>query len=273
MARHLIARKKFDVTLWNRSKDKALPFQGSAHIADTPQEAITRSDILITMLWDFKSVKETLGLGSEHASLVKGKTVIQMSTISPPENKQLHDLVVEAGGSFIECPVLGTSTVAEAGKLSILVGTTPERFAEVQDLLSSFGPTVRHIGDVGKASAMKLAFNQLVGGQVAIFSASLAMVERQGLPVDTFMEILRPAAMYSKYFDLKLQNMLDRDFSNVLFTTASAEKDFGLIVSECEKLGINPATPAATLEILRKGCERNPDLDFASVYDIVNPPK
>jgi 3-hydroxyisobutyrate dehydrogenase len=55
-----------------------------AHVAATSEEAIRRSDVVIVMLWDFQSVKETLN--PEKAGLLKGKIVIQMSTISPDEN-------------------------------------------------------------------------------------------------------------------------------------------------------------------------------------------
>jgi len=273
MARHLVERNEYDVTVWNRSIEKAQPFKNTAHVASTPEEAISRSDILITMLWDFDSVKDTLYLGTDRASsLLKGKTLIQMSTISPPENEKIGELMVQAGGIFIESPVLGTSTVAESKNLQILVGTTPERFSQVHDLLTSFGPVVRHIGDVGKASAMKLALNQLVGGQVAIFSTSLAMIMKQDLPVETFMEILRPSALYSKYFDLKFPSMLSRDFSNVFFATGGCLKDFKLIVSECKKLGIDAASAEGILNLLQKAYDKYPTADFASLFNIVNPP-
>lgn len=39
-----------------------------------------------------------------------------------------------------------------------MVGATPEKFEEIKDILLSFGPVNRHIGDVGKASALKVIF-------------------------------------------------------------------------------------------------------------------
>jgi len=275
MAEHLINRNKFDVTVWNRTAEKARHFAAGkkAHVAETPEEAISRSDILITMMWDFDSIKTTLSLGSDKAGLLKGKTLIQMSTVSPPDNKKIGELIVEAGGIFVEAPVLGTATVAQSGQLQILVGTTHERFGQVKDLLSSFGPKVRHIGDVGKASAMKLALNQMVGGEVAIFATSLAMVMRQDLPVDTFMEFLRGSHMWANYYDLKVDSMKNRDYKNPLFTTAACLKDFSLIVKECKKLGIDSANAEGTLALLQKATEKYADLDFGSIFDIVNPPK
>lgn len=55
-------------------------------MAVTAEEAIHRSEVIIIMLWDFKSIKETLSLETEKASQLKGKIVVQMSTIAPDEN-------------------------------------------------------------------------------------------------------------------------------------------------------------------------------------------
>lgn len=37
-----------------------------------------------------------------------------------------------------------------------MVGSTPEKYEEIKDILESFGPVVRYIGEVGKASALKV---------------------------------------------------------------------------------------------------------------------
>ena len=58
-----------------------------AHVASTPEEAIQQADVVITMLWDFESIKETLSIAdNEKSGALKGKIIIQMSTISPDEN-------------------------------------------------------------------------------------------------------------------------------------------------------------------------------------------
>eukprot|EP00026_Physarum_polycephalum_P014722 Phypoly_transcript_15269.p1 GENE.Phypoly_transcript_15269~~Phypoly_transcript_15269.p1 ORF type:complete len:304 (+),score=47.43 Phypoly_transcript_15269:99-914(+) len=270
MARHLIERKTFEVSVWNRSIDKAQPFKNlGAHVATSPEEAIQRSDVVIVMLWDFQSIKETLS--PEKAGSLKGKIIIQMATISPDENLELNEWVKKAGGVFVESPVLGTTSVAEAKKLQCMVGTAKDQFDDVEDILLSFGPVVRYIGEVGKASALKLTFNYIVGSTVAAFATSLALVLKQDLPVDIFMEFLRNSAVSCKYHDIKLQPILRRDFADAAFYTTGALKDLRLIVRECKKLGINAGAAEGIEALFAEAAKKYPTCDFTSVYNIINP--
>lgn len=51
------------------------------------------------------------------------------------------------------------------------------------------------------------------------FSTSLGLLERNGVDVTKFMDILRESALYAPTFDKKLQRMLDRDYSKPNFPT------------------------------------------------------
>jgi 3-hydroxyisobutyrate dehydrogenase-like beta-hydroxyacid dehydrogenase len=76
-------------------------------------------------------------------------------TISPKKSKEFAGLVSEREGVWVEAPVLGNQFVAEDGKLQVCVGGTREQFDMLVPVLSSFG-TPRYIGEVGKATTMKL---------------------------------------------------------------------------------------------------------------------
>lgn len=81
---------------------------------------------------------------------------------------------------ILETPVLGSNTVAAAGKLQMLVSGNKSVVDQHQDVLTKLG-TVRFVSDeIGKSSSLKLALNQLVCQTVASFSVSLAMVEKEG---------------------------------------------------------------------------------------------
>lgn len=66
---------------------------------------------------------------------------------------------------------------------------------------------------------MKLALNQLIASLTVGFSTSLALLQRNNVDIDKFMDILRPSALYAPTFDKKLQRMLDREYSNPNFPT------------------------------------------------------
>lgn len=62
----------------------------------------------------------------------------------------------------------------------MLVGSTAEQFEQLKDMFAAFG-TPRHISeDIGRATTLKLALNQIVLGEIVTFANSLAMVKNAG---------------------------------------------------------------------------------------------
>jgi len=225
------------------------------------------------MLFDAPSIFSTI---ISHKDLLKGKTFVQMSTIAAEDNLKIQQEVQQAGGQFIESPVLGTNTVAKARNLQVLVGCSEEQFNSetLKRVLSCFG-TVKYIGEIPKASNFKLVMNQMVLAQVTTIANSLGMLERSDINVDIFMDVLRNSAFHSKYFDFKLPQMQNRKYQPLNFDISGAKKDIDLITERAKNLGLNTsflegiqATVAVAAEM-----HKNDDADFASIYDAINPPQ
>lgn len=272
MAQRLLAAQ-IQVVAYNRtaSKLEALRTSG-AEIAELPQDAITKSDFVILMLTNADAIKAVL-LSEASRQQLSGRTVIQMSTISPQESREIHDAVVAAGGEYLEAPVLGSIPQVKAGELQVMVGASPEQFAQWSDFLKNFGSPVL-LGAVGSAAATKLALNQLIASLTTAFALSLGFVQRQGVDVGQFMEILRQSALYAPTFDKKLPQMLERNFANPNFPTKHLLKDTNLFLTEAEVAGLN----VSSLEGVRKVLEMAQQLglaeaDYSSLFAAINPEK
>ena len=253
----------YPVRVWNRTRAKAetLSSQGAA-IADTPADAVTGSDIVFTMLSDAKAVETALG-----DVALSGKTLVQMSTIGPGENRRLAGQVNDAGGVYLEAPVLGSIPEARSGKLIIMAGGPEAAFAEVRPMLTCLGPEPRLIGSVGQASALKLALNQLIASLTVAFSTSLGFVEENGVDVDSFMEILRQSALYAPTFDKKLAKMQEHDYRNPNFPTEHLIKDIDLFKREAR--GLDTTMLDVLLQLYRRAQAGHGREDYSCVYDAV----
>lgn len=253
----------YPVRVWNRTRAKAetLSSQGAA-IADTPADAVTGSDIVFTMLSDAEAVETALG-----DVALSGKTLVQMSTIGPGENRRLAGQVNDAGGVYLEAPVLGSIPEARSGKLIIMAGGPEAAFAEVRPMLTSLGPEPRLIGSVGQASALKLALNQLIASLTVAFSTSLGFVEENGVDVDSFMEILRQSALYAPTFDKKLAKMQEHDYRNPNFPTEHLIKDIDLFKREAR--GLDTTMLDVLLQLYRRAQAGHGREDYSCVYDAV----
>ncbi len=270
MAERLLAAGEY-VTAWNRTAAKLQPIQeAGADVVHAVADLLQSSELILLMLTDTPAIREVL-LAEECLPQLADRTVIQMGTIAPQESRDLHDQIVKAGGLYLEAPVLGSIPEAKAGTLQIMVGSTPEQFEQWSSILSHLG-ALRYVGEVGTAAALKLALNQLIAALTTAFSLSLSFVQRQNVPIDTFMQVLRQSALYAPTFDKKLQRMIDRDFTNPNFPTKHLLKDTNLFLQETSDLGLQADSLAGVRRILELACaEGLADADYSALFAAVNP--
>jgi 3-hydroxyisobutyrate dehydrogenase len=263
---------KIPVVVYNRTASKLEELKAAgAQVVDSPESAIANSDCIILMLTNASAIEQTL-LSESAKSQIKGRTIVQMATISPQESQEIEKQVIAAGGEYLEAPVLGSIPEAESGKLIVMVGATPEQFAKWSNLLQNFGSEPRLIGSVGTAAAVKLALNQLIASLTTAFALSLSLVEKQGVEVETFMELLRQSALYAPTFDKKLKRMLERDFTNPNFPTKHLLKDTNLFLNQAQSNNLNAYSLEGVRQILEIAQEMGlADADYSALFNAVNP--
>ena len=126
------------------------------------------------------------------------------------------------------------------------------------------------IGEVGSASAIKLALNQLIASLSTAFALSLGFVERQGASVDIFMQILRQSALYAPTFDKKLQRMRDRNYDNPNFPTKHLLKDTELFINEAQGEEMNISSIQGVKKILEIAITSGfADADYSSLFSAI----
>lgn len=259
-----------EVYVYNRTLEKTVPLkQKGAKVAVTAHEARHLGEAVFLMLTDAGAVNEMLFSADEEEKF-SGQTIIQMSTISPSESRAAAEKVTAAGGDYIEAPVLGSIPQASEGKLVIMVGGQKELYDKCRPVLEALGPAPLYIGETGKAAAMKLALNQMIASLTSAFSLSLGLIMKEGIDVEQFMNVLRNSALYAKTFDVKLDNMLKNDFSNVNFPAKHLLKDVGLVIGEARKLELDTKVLEAVQEILTKTVNMGlADLDYSVLFNAV----
>lgn len=263
---------KIELLVYNRTPEKLETIRAAgAKIAQHPHEVIRACECVILMLTDASAIRSVLLSDISRQHLAE-RTVIQMGTITPTESKAIRDEIVAAGGDYLEAPVLGSIPEAKAGKLMVMVGGSTEQFQHWSNLLQKFGPEPLLIGPVGSAAAVKLALNQLIGSLSTAFALSLGFVERQGIDVEFFMQILRESALYAPTFDKKLQRMLDRNYSNPNFPTKHLMKDTELFITEAKSAGLNVNSIEGVRKILEVALNMSfSEEDYSSLFSAINP--
>lgn len=269
-----IAQKLFEhnnqVIAYNRTKEKLNHLKElGVEIADSPVEAVEKSDVVILMLADGNAINSVMN-NETILSKVKDKLIIQMGTILPEESLNFQKLFTQNEAEYFEAPVLGSIPQILSESLIVLVGSTKEQFEKYKNIFSSFSKDIYYIGEIGKAAAIKLAFNNLIASLIPAFSLSLGIVKKSNVDVNIFMEILRKSALYAPTFDSKLSFLLSEDFSKANFPTKHLLKDGKLIEKFASQLQLNTKIINALNNVIEEAVNSGfADADYSSVYKAI----
>lgn len=260
----------YDLMVYNRTIQKAKELENdNIKVAESAKMLIDYADVILVILADFNAVTNLL---FEEDMNFKGKTVVQMSTITPKESLLLKERVEKLNGNYFEAPVLGSIPQILDQKLIVLVGGTEENKEEYKKLFGSFSNKIVYIGGVGKAAAIKLALNQLIASETAAFGMSLGYLREMDVDVDKFMDILKGSALFAPTFEKKLGNYMQRDFSNPNFPLKHLLKDVRLMIDQFGQSGINTKGLEAIAEIIKTGLDQKlSEKDYSSIYNVIHP--
>jgi 3-hydroxyisobutyrate dehydrogenase len=261
------------VAVYNRTPEKIKPLvELGAHPFSVPAQAVKASDAVIVMLSDINAINAVL-FGPAKVSF-KNRTVIQMSTIAPEESLRLGKRVTRAGGEYFECPVLGSKEEARSGALILMFGGTQAQHEKWSQFLTAFGKAPLYIGEVGKASGMKLALNQLIAGMGAAFSLSLAFVESSGINHELFMNIVRKSALSAPMFDKKWERLVNRRYAGPNFPTKLLLKDVNLFLKEAKRRQLTTDSLAGIRRVLELAIqEGHGDVDYIAMIETMREKK
>jgi 3-hydroxyisobutyrate dehydrogenase-like beta-hydroxyacid dehydrogenase len=167
----------FDVTLWNRTSDKADALH-LGRVAATPEDAARDADVIISSLTNEAAIRDVY-LG-EHGVLrsAAGKLLIEMSTAGPEVIEALDREAQAQGAHLLEAPVVGSVPAVESGKLLILVAGEPADLETARPVLERLGD-VSYVGQRGNAQRLKLIANSMLGitstGAAELLAAGVAL--------------------------------------------------------------------------------------------------
>jgi 3-hydroxyisobutyrate dehydrogenase len=240
MARTLL-RDGFDVTVWNRSAEKARPLaDDGAIVAETSADAVAEADVVLTMLFDEAAVLEVAG--DFAAAIPPGAVWMQSATVGPAGARRIADFAARHDIAVVDSPMVGTKQPAEAGELVVLVSGDPALVERIRPVLNSIGAKTAVVSEaIGDASSLKLACNAWVAAITAAAAQSLAICRALGVDGAEFLQAIDGTASNAPYLQAKGGLMLSGDF-RPSFATAGLLKDLDLMIDAMPEGG-SPLLP------------------------------
>lgn len=227
------------LSVYNRSPKKAAELvQGGARQAGSPAEVARESDIVISMLADGPAMLDVaLGENGVLAGARPGLLYIDMSTVSPTESARVAEGCQLGGVDYLRAPVTGSTVLARAGTLGILVSGPKSRYQDAVAVLGVLGQQHFYLGSGEEARFMKLTLNMMVGVTMAAFAEALVLGEKAGLDWQQMLDVVSNSAIASPFVKYKAPPLARRDFAPA-FTVRGIGKDFDLALEATRQLGV-----------------------------------
>jgi 3-hydroxyisobutyrate dehydrogenase-like beta-hydroxyacid dehydrogenase len=160
-----------------------------ARAAESVADLAAECGVICVMVNTDDQVRDVMGeiLGAARP----GTVVAVHSTISPDLPPRLEDLAGRHDLLFVDAPVSGGATGADAGTLAIMVGGTGAAYDAVKEPFALMGTEVVHCGPAGNGTAAKLARNLLHFVAFTATGEALRLAEAAGVDLVALGRIVR----------------------------------------------------------------------------------
>jgi 2-hydroxy-3-oxopropionate reductase len=229
----------FDVIGHNRSPEPVQRLvERGGRGAGSLAEAVRDADVVVTMVPDSPDVEAvTIGEDGFYGLVKPGTLHVDMSSIRPDVAKRVADAGRERGVRVLDAPVSGGEQGAIDGTLSIMVGGSPEDFADSRPVLEAVGRTIVHVGPAGSGQTVKAANQLIVAGTIELVAEAIVFLEAHGVDTEAAVRVLAGGLAGNAILDRKAAAMLRRDFTPG-FRIELHHKDLGIVTSAAREAGV-----------------------------------
>lgn len=228
-----------------RSQTHASITDTGAIVCDSPRAAAEQADIIIMIVNDTPNVEQVLcGEQGVLKADLKGKVVVDMSTISPIATKDFADKVIAAGGDYLDAPVSGGDVGAKSGSLSIMVGGSDTAFERVLPIFKQMGQNITHVGGVGTGQITKMANQVVVAQTIQAVAEALVLASKAGADAEKVRQALMGGFANSRILEVHGKRMTAGTFDPG-FKVNLHQKDITSALNTARELGV--ALPGAAI--------------------------
>jgi len=221
----------------------------NAHACANAREVAQQAEVVITMLPDTPDVAKVLfGADGVAQGLSRGKTVIDMSSISPIATKDFAKQINELGCDYLDAPVSGGEVGARNAALTIMVGGSEAAFERVKPLFEAMGKNITLVGGNGDGQTCKVANQIIVALNIEAVGEALLFASKAGADPAKVRQALMGGFAASRILEVHGERMIKRTFDPG-FRIELHQKDLSLALSSARALGVSLPNTATAQEL------------------------
>ena len=264
-----IAKAGHDVAVYNRTKPLPETVPG-LDVIDTPLELARKRDLLVIMVTGPEAVDAILwGEGGMAQALGPGKTVINMSTVSPQYSAQLAAKLADTGATFIDAPVSGSKIPAQQGTLVILASGPREAVSALDPLFLSMGKKVVYCGEAPLGTMMKMSINLLLANMMSGLSEMLTFGRAGGLTMEAMLDVVLGGPLSCELFKIKEPLLRERKYL-AQFPLKHMAKDLKFVTDTACSLRCPAPSAFQNMQLYNQAMSKGMgELDFSAMIQVL----
>ena len=239
MAGHLSANADVELTVYNRSSEKADKWaqKYNGRVAATPGEAAADADFVFACVGnddDLRSV--TLGQHGAFQKMRAGSIFVDHTTASADVAHELSDEAKKLGIGFVDAPVSGGQAGAENGALTVMCGGEESDYSKAEPLIRSYSKMRKLLGPAGAGQTAKMCNQIAIAGLVQGLAECIHFGTKAGLNMEDVIEVISKGAAGSWQMENRHKTMIAGKF-DFGFAADWMRKDLGICLEAARKNG------------------------------------
>jgi len=248
---------------------------GGVAVFDSAAEAVTGTDVVITMLPNGDIVRRCYA--EVLAAAPSGSLFIDSSTISVNDAREVHSLAQSHGFPQLDAPVSGGVKGAVAGTLAFMVGGDESAVQRARPVLEPMAGKIIHCGSAGAGQAAKVCNNMVLAVQQIAVGEAFVLADKLGLSAQSLFDVITGATgnCWAVHTNCPVPGPVptspaNNDFKPG-FATALMNKDLGLAMDAVASTGSTAPLGTHAAEIYAEFISSDAshaDKDFSAVIEM-----
>lgn len=235
-----LAKAGFDVRVWAR-------YQGSSwgNVEKMMQQGITGCKTIEEAVRDARMIgmcvtndEAVVEVAAAALPFMQpGAIMLDHSTIAPETAMKLAHMYQEKGCFFMDSPISGGESGAEAGTLTIMIGGDKAAFDACETYLKAVAKHAVYMGASGRGSITKLLNQHMAGINQAVVCEAVIMAKRAGIDLESLYTVVNNSWGRSYAFErIVMERLLHDTFLPTYAPSEMMNKDLHHVLELAESL-------------------------------------
>jgi 3-hydroxyisobutyrate dehydrogenase-like beta-hydroxyacid dehydrogenase len=260
------------VTVWNRTPSKcdALATAGAAVAASVPEGAAA-AQVIVVCVTDHQAGMSLLQADNV-ASALRGKLLVQLSTVTAEESRELGRWAEENGIAYLDGSILAYPAGIRSNEGTIVYSGPKSIFDANKGVLASLGGKPQLVGEtIGGAPTFDKTIYAFHYASMLAFFHGAAICHAAGFPIETYVE---QVASHGPETKIRFGEMIaKRSYDNPVCALEVEAAAYDHVVRLSEELGIDVAYPKMVAGYFKRAiADGHGQHDLAATFEVLMNP-